>query len=807
MPGHPDLAIFVDDWGYQEYLEPYVTAITGERGLNCVREPELNIDAVARTLATAKVVWFDGLSDHLLEITKAKRTDKCLAICRLRNTEILELGVDECRWEFFDRIVVANPIVADLLRDRFDRIDSHCDIRVLPPAIQIPDVELHHKRKTRRLVYVGRISASQNAFLLLQCLAALVQQHRDWRLFITGEFENFSLRVYFEQMIAAMGLGENIEFNPIGSELTAWFADKSYYLAPYASTGQELYVYRAMTYGLRPLVHNYFGADQMFETKSFFSTIREFGSMAEGNGYRPLDYQRYVTEKHNVQTLLPAFQELLAPVESGRVLPKVSVLIPTYNRARLLEKLLNKLGNQTYTNREIVVVDDCSSDDTESTVKKIMATRTDIVLYRNEVNQGNAATTGIAASKATGDYLLVCSDDDELTDNALQQMVRHASMKKADLVYCDLEIVDSEGKTTAVWAYRDYYTNHELLRALINSGRNLIPEVFMVRRELFEKLYTETYARRFLNTYYVPMLRELRMSHLSAALYRYAIHQGSTFSSTTGLLDRSKSTQNFINAVLFMYSPDALLGNSEGSPADQIAAAYSKAALILVEHGKNQFSGKMYTGVRFELEDHLFKLHFYNAYHWLEMARRYGLPLSEYNRLLDVILAIMNPREFDPARDANMPAFYRCLPWFANKPFNNLSQFVALDMVTIGAAPYLAEREYTVHREGKEHVWVCNYPLADAQNLDQVMSTNAITVINLFDRKAIEPTLRYLADRHLFSVYVLNFTSFSIPPMEMLRNIINVRKCTCDHFDDYLLLLTKLTTTEHYAHPHLQTVS
>jgi hypothetical protein len=368
-----------------------------------------------------------------------------------------------------------------------------------------------------------------------------------------------------------------------------------------------------------------------------------------------------------------------------------------------------------------------------------------------------------------------------------------------------LAVVDGDGNLTNVWKYRNYYSNHDLLKSLIDAGGNVIPEAFFVKKEFFDKIYTETYARRFLNTYYLPMLRELKMTHLAQPLYRYTVHKGSTFSTAVGLFDRTKSTQNFVNAALFMYSPIEIFGESEGSPSDQVAAAYSKAALILVEHGKRFFAGEIYTGARYSHDDRLFSLHFYNAYHWLEMARRYGLETSEYNRLLDVIVAVMNPRDFDPVKDANMPPYYSRLPWFANKPFNNLSQFVALDMVTIGKAPYLSNEQYTLHQEGKVHVWVCNFPLTSAEQLDQVMPTNVVTVINLFDRKAIEPTLRYLAERRLFSVYVLNFTSFAIPPMEMLRNIINVKNCSCEQFEDYLLLLTKLTTTEHYAHPHLQT--
>jgi glycosyltransferase involved in cell wall biosynthesis len=807
MPQLRDLVIYADDWRFREFLEPYVQQCSHGMRLAPTREAQLDADSIDGNLARGNTIWFDGFSQQLAEITNRTRRDNALVLCRIRGTEFLDADLRACRWEFFDRIVVSNPITADVLRDRFDRIDSHCRIVIVPPVVALPNVEVRGKQKTKRLAYVGPISTSQNAQLLLQCLAAARQQHHDWRLSIIGEFENTSLRIYFEQMLAAMNLAGSIEFNPIDTDLENWYVDKSYFLAPYCSSGLETHVLRAMACGLKPVVHNYFGATRIFDEQYLFSTVREFCSAIGGNGYRPEEYRRQIVEKHDVVARSSSFLDALAePLPEDRT-PKVSVLVPTYNRAPLLKKLLVQLGNQTYANREIVVVDDCSTDDTAEVVRSLLPTRPDIFYHRNEVNQGNAATTGIAASKATGEYLLNCSDDDELDDNALGLLVSHALKKNADLVYCDLMVVDSDGNPTNLWEYRDYYNNYELLRDLINIGRNLIPEVFLVKSELFEKIYTETYARRFLNTYYLPLLRELRMSHLPQPLYRYTVHQGSTFSSTVGLFDRSKSTQNFVNAALFMYSPVAIFGETPDSCGpEQVANAYSKAALILVEHGKRHFAGEIYTGAHFDHDDNLFALHFYNAYHWLEMAHRYGVSIAEYRRLLDVILAVINPREFDPVKYANMPAFYDRLPWFANKPFNNLSQFVALDIVTIGASPCLDQKRYTIHREGKAHVWVSNYVLADVARLDDVMSTNVVTVINLFDRKAIEPTLRYLAEHQLFSIYVLNFTSSMIPPMEMLRNVINLKKQTLDSFEDYLALLTKLTTTEHYAHSHLQTV-
>ncbi len=808
MQQQPEIVIYARDSQIHEFLEPYISASEQQGKLRFLSEQSITEDSVGRHLASGKVVWFDGFNQELVDLTDRRRVDDGLVICRIRGTEFLDTAVEDCRWEFFDRIVVANKLTAEILRDRFDRIDSHCRIDILPPAVILPDIEVRNKPKTKRIAYLGPISSTQNAQLLLQCLSAARHQHGDWSMHIIGEFDTMSLRIYFEQMISAMNLAGRIEFNPSDTNLTDWFSDKSYFLAPFAYSGYETRVYEAMAHGLKPVVHNFVGAAQMFEAKYLFNSVREFCTLVVGNGLRPQEYRKFVGENYDVKTLLPTFQETVAKPRFTGELPKVSVLVPTYNRAELLERLLSRLNRQTYANREIVVVDDCSSDNTSDVVQRLMPSRPDIIYYRNEVNQGNAATTGIAAQKATGDYLINCSDDDLLDDDALLKFVHHARRKNADVVYSDLMVVDGAGNPTSLWEYRDYYSNYELLRALIDKGGNLIPEVFMVKRELFEKLYNETYARRFLNTYYLPTLRSITMSHLPQPLYHYTVHQGSTFSSAVGLFDRCKSTQNFINAAMFMYSPVAVFGDAEdGAPAEQVARAYSKVALTLVEHGKSYFSGKIYTGAQYDHEDNLFAPYFHTAYHWLEMARRYGLESSEYERLLHVIVAIMNPREFDPVKNANMPAVYSRLPWFANMPFNNLSQFVALDIVTIGDSAALGEDSYSIYNEGKAHISVCNYPLSDTSHLDRIMSSNVITVINLFDRMAIEPMLRYLAERQLYSVYVMNFTNFAIPPMEMLRNVNNVNRCAVDTFEQYLELLTKITTTEHYAHPHLQTVS
>lgn len=105
--------------------------------------------------------------------------------------------------------------------------------------------------------------------------------------------------------------------------------------------------------------------------------------------------------------------------------PLVSVVIPTYNRSHLLERALQSVVNQTYSNFEVIVVDDSSSDNTQLVVTSFHDKR--IRYIRHEKNMGAVAArnTGIAAAKA--DYIAFQDSDDEWMAKKLEkQMARFA---------------------------------------------------------------------------------------------------------------------------------------------------------------------------------------------------------------------------------------------------------------------------------------------------------------------------------------------------------------------------------------------
>lgn len=125
--------------------------------------------------------------------------------------------------------------------------------------------------------------------------------------------------------------------------------------------------------------------------------------------------------------------------------PIVSVILPTYNRARLLPRSLGSVLAQTYSDLEVVVVDDGSDDDTEALVKGSGDARVRYV--RLETRFGAARARNVGIGHAHSRYLAFQDSDDEWLPTKLERQMRaFESQPDAALVYSDMYRVLADGR-------------------------------------------------------------------------------------------------------------------------------------------------------------------------------------------------------------------------------------------------------------------------------------------------------------------------------------------------------------------------
>jgi GT2 family glycosyltransferase len=195
--------------------------------------------------------------------------------------------------------------------------------------------------------------------------------------------------------------------------------------------------------GINPLAH-YFkeGARKGYKPNPFFDSafyLNEYQDVKD-SGENPLvHYMRVgIWEGRQIHEHRDVFARQ----------PRISIITPVYNVPALyLKACIDSVMNQTYGNWELCLVDDASPASHIREVLEEYARRdTRIKVKCLEKNLGIAGATNEAASMATGEYLGLLDNDDELTRDALHEVVKAINQQNADLLYSDECIVNSDGE-------------------------------------------------------------------------------------------------------------------------------------------------------------------------------------------------------------------------------------------------------------------------------------------------------------------------------------------------------------------------
>lgn len=117
---------------------------------------------------------------------------------------------------------------------------------------------------------------------------------------------------------------------------------------------------------------------------------------------------------------------------------KFSIIIPAYNSEKFIEQCLNSIFNQTYKNIEVIVVNDCSTDNT----LKVLERYEQIKVFSTPVNSRQGAARNIGLENCTGEYILFVDSDDTLYDSEVLSKIADKinSSNLPDIIYLGLKI-------------------------------------------------------------------------------------------------------------------------------------------------------------------------------------------------------------------------------------------------------------------------------------------------------------------------------------------------------------------------------
>lgn len=204
---------------------------------------------------------------------------------------------------------------------------------------------------------------------------------------------------------------------------------------------------------------------------------------------------------------------------------QVSIIIPTYNRVKLLHSAITSVLNQTFQDFEILVIDDASTDNTREVISRYRDTR--IKYIHHEVNKGEAGSrnTGILHSHA--EYIAFLDDDDEWLPEKLQLQIDlfNSCQQEIGVIYTGYLRVDWTKKKIlkqTVPIKRGYIYNDMFIQNYVG-----IPSTIILRRKCFDLVGLFDGSLPYGTDYdmWIRLAKEFHFDYIREPLVKYCVHQ------------------------------------------------------------------------------------------------------------------------------------------------------------------------------------------------------------------------------------------------------------------------------------------
>ena len=162
------------------------------------------------------------------------------------------------------------------------------------------------------------------------------------------------------------------------------------------------------------------------------------------------------------------------------MMPVVSIVLPTYNGARYIRESIDSCLGQTFQDFELIIVNDCSTDETSGIIEEYAARDPRIRVFHNPINKKLPLSLNRGFDEARGKYHTWTSDDNYYAPHALQTLIQLLENEPSTgFVYTDYTLVDETGKVTGKKIFGDI--NQQF------TGFQGCSACFLYKEELYKK--------------------------------------------------------------------------------------------------------------------------------------------------------------------------------------------------------------------------------------------------------------------------------------------------------------------------------
>lgn len=262
------------------------------------------------------ISWFEWCTEYALEASKLPKV--CRTIVRLHRWEAYEDIVQNVCWNNIDVLItVGNSFVMNALRQRVPDLDTMTRAVTIPNGIDLETFNFIERNRGKNIACVGYLNMRKNPMFLVQCMQKLHYLDPAYRLFFAGNFQDRMLEQYMRHIVDQMGLGDVVVFDGWQGDISRWLEDKHYIVSASIGESQGMGLLEGMARGLKPVIHNFPGAHEIFPSEFLFNISEEFCGQILSESYDPRRYREFVAARYPLKNQLDSVNKIFTHFETA----------------------------------------------------------------------------------------------------------------------------------------------------------------------------------------------------------------------------------------------------------------------------------------------------------------------------------------------------------------------------------------------------------------------------------------------------------------------------------------------------------
>lgn len=267
----------------------------------------------------ANVVWFETCDNNIHQATQevingetpeSVRLKDKKVICRVIDIEAwcgLHKGVD---WEYVDETIFIAPHIRDLVLKDVD-VGKY---QVIPCGVNTDKFTMRKNPEyTKKIVWVAERWHAKGIDYFLQFATMLYKLDPEWKIYAVGLWADDAVGGWYREYINQFFRDNpmNVEFIDYVANMNDFLEDKSHCILFSKKEAFSYAIAEGMSKGLKPIIHNFYGCDKIWDKKYVWNTLDEAFDMTVSLDYNPEEYRNYILNNYSSKIMLDKFDKVL----------------------------------------------------------------------------------------------------------------------------------------------------------------------------------------------------------------------------------------------------------------------------------------------------------------------------------------------------------------------------------------------------------------------------------------------------------------------------------------------------------------